>query len=128
MTNANITTGDWLKNSSSILKMAGILSARLDCLIMLEDATKQDRAHMLAYPEKILTGKTLQILDEMFNRRQKREPLAYIRGFKEFYGNDFLVNKDVLIPRPESEVFLELLASIKSKKGHKLLDVGTGCG
>ncbi|MEI6237312.1 MAG: peptide chain release factor N(5)-glutamine methyltransferase [Candidatus Saccharibacteria bacterium] len=125
---ANITAGDWLNNCSNILKMSGILSANLDCLITLEDTIKQDRAHVLAHPEMVLHGQTQQILDKLIIRRQIREPLAYIIGFKEFYGNNFIVNKDVLIPRPESEAFLELLVSIKPKKSHKLLDAGTGCG
>lgn len=63
----------------------------------------------------------------MLRRRQKGEPLAYILGYKDFYGRRFSVSRSVLIPRPESEAIIDLAKSLKPKP-QKILDVGTGSG
>lgn len=123
-----MTIGKWLLKATNTLKIAGINSARLDSLILLEDATNLDRSNLLAHPNKILQGSSLMLLNEWVERRKNREPLAYIRGFCEFYGHKFIVSPDVMIPRPESEVFLELLSKLKPDNNQKLLDVGTGSG
>jgi release factor glutamine methyltransferase len=68
----------------------------------------------------------------MIARRVDGEPVAYILGFKEFYGRNFIVNEYVLVPRPETESFIELLgalASVRPPKGiYNVLDMGTGSG
>ncbi len=124
----------WLKAAADRLKGAGIGSARLDALILLEDLLRQDRAHLLAHPEIRLTPAQLKKLDKQIARRVKHEPLAYIRGFSYFYGRKFKVNKRVLEPRPESETMIDLLKQIVvSQKSLvasqiKIVDVGTGSG
>ena len=70
----------------------------------------------------------LQLLTIILERRIKNEPIAYIRGFCDFYGRKFKVNKNVLVPRPESETFIELLKATNPTKHQKLLDIGTGSG
>jgi release factor glutamine methyltransferase len=119
----------WLSQSTRQLMEAGIETARLDCLVLLEDATNQSRAHLLAHPETPLQGLTLQRLNEQIERRIGHEPLAYIRGKVEFYGREFIVNHDVLVPRPESETMMELLLKLcKVKPCKEIIDIGTGGG
>src|SRR3990167_5993439 len=102
----------WLKDATEKLRTIGIGSARLDSLILLEDELGRDRAWILAHPETILQGSTLKKLNKKLARRAKHEPLAYIRGFSEFYGRKFKVNKRVLEPRPESETIIDLLKNL----------------
>lgn len=123
----------WLKQAETKLKAAGIGSSRLDALILLEDELGKDRSWLLAHPETTLQGQSLQTLDRRIERRLKHEPLAYIRGFSEFYGRKFIVNKEVLEPRPESETMVELLLDLAKSQKLKaksltIVDVGTGSG
>lgn len=125
---------DWLREAAARLDQAGIGSARLDCLILLENVTGQDRSWLLANPEHALTAPQIKKLDYYIARRAKHEPLAYIRGFTEFYGRRFEVDRRVLEPRPESETMIELLKELaesqKLKVKSRLIvaDVGTGSG
>lgn len=126
-----ITTAEWLARSEASLRAAGIGTARLDCLVLLEDCLGTDRASLLAHPETTPSVEQLNILDEHISRRVKHEPLAYIRGKTEFYGRDFTVNRDVLEPRPESETMIDLLKKLiqsDKKAGLRLADVGSGSG
>jgi len=107
-----MTVSDWLIEATQKLSTAGIGTARLDALVLLEDATSKDRAYLLAHPETRLQGPALQRLNEWIERRTKHEPLAYIREKTEFYGRDFIVNKTVLEPRPESETMITLLKEL----------------
>lgn len=116
----------WLKDVTARLESAGIGTARLDALILLEDATGNDRAWLLAHPEFVI--EKVAELDAKIKRRAEHEPLAYIRGFTEFYGRRFAVDARVLEPRPESETMIEQLMSLPLKDGMKLADVGTGSG
>jgi release factor glutamine methyltransferase len=130
----------WLRKFSITLREAGIESARLDCLILLEDATGHDRAWLLAHTELELTDAQTTILNNKVAQRAKHVPLAYIRGHVEFYGHDFAVNTHVLVPRPETEAMVGLLkdyaipaiststdAQLRMDEP-KIIDVGTGSG
>lgn len=129
---------DWLKTSSSRLSKEKLATARLDCLIMLEDVTAKDRGWLLAHPETNLTLDQLKLLNVLLLKRVKHLPMAYIRGFIEFYGRQFLVSKAVLVPRPESEDIIDLLKQLVTNKkslpkhlpGHPtvIVDIGTGSG
>lgn len=124
----------WLEGATARLAEAGIGTARLDCLILLEDILGKDRALLLANPEYPISPKFVNHLELQISRRINHEPLAYIRGFTEFYGRRFMLNKDVLEPRPESEDMIELLKDlVKSQKLKvqsklRIADVGTGSG
>lgn len=118
---------EWLSATTDKLSAVDIGSARLDALILLEDCLEKDRSWILAHPETILQGQALQKLDRQITRRAKHEPLAYIRGFSDFYGRRFKVNKRVLEPRPESETMVELFKGLKLEK-LVVADVGTGSG
>lgn len=129
-----MNNADWLKLATKKLDNAGIGTARLDCLVLLEDATGKDRAWLLAHPEHTVQATTLYRLNRQVKRRVQHEPLAYIRGKTEFYGREFLINHDVLEPRPESETMIELLKQLienqtpKAKSQFTVVDVGTGSG
>lgn len=119
---------DWLARASQELGESGISSARLDSLILLEDATNLTRAHLLAHEELELTKEQINKLNRWLRARAKHTPIAYIRGFTEFYGRKFLVNKSVLEPRPESETMIDLLKILKLPRKPTMADVGTGSG
>ena len=119
---------NWLKVASKELSAAGISSAQLDALILAEDQLGKDRAYLLAHPEIKLSEAQTKSLDRKLKRRLKHEPLAYIRGFCEFYGRRFKINKRVLEPRPESETMIELLKKLPLQAHPIMADVGTGSG
>lgn len=123
-----MTAGQFLKAATAKLERAGIGSARLDVLILLEDALHKDRAWVLAHPEAELSEALARRLERKLERRAKHVPLAYIRGFTEFYGRKFHVNRHVLEPRPESETMIELLKKLKLPAKPSIADIGTGNG
>ena len=125
--------GAWLASNTVSLTKAGIESARLDCLLLLEDATSKDRAWLLAHPEFELSDKQCSHLHGQITRRTQHIPLAYIRGYVEFYGRRFIVNEHVLVPRPESEAMIGILKDTVMSSSTNLdelsiIDVGTGSG
>ncbi len=138
------TTNNWLKSATSQLKQAGIQTAHLDSLVLLGDALKTDKSHILAHPEIVIQMKQLASLNNQIERRKNHEPLAYIRGKSEFYGREFKVNKHALEPRPETETMVDLLKQILNSQKPSLkeddplteknnvisiiVDVGTGSG
>lgn len=130
-----MTIGEWLQKTQIKLTQAGVASARLDSLILLEDTLGKDRAYLLAHLEINIDEPEATKLNRQINRRLHHEPLAYIRGKTEFYGRQFVVNKDVLVPRPETETMIDLLKQImggdrwKMEDGKiQLIDMGTGSG
>jgi release factor glutamine methyltransferase len=126
---AKTTLDELLTLSISTLQESKIPSARLDCLIIFEDALKTNRAIVLTEPGRILKKNEVDIIKEMVDRRSKHEPLAYIRGFCEFYGRRFDVSDSALVPRPESEEIITQLKEIAGRKKVGLvIDVGTGSG
>ena len=119
---------EWLKHATGLLDASDVASARLDALILLEDALKSDRAYLLAHPECTVQGSTLYQLEQRLQRRAKHEPLAYIRGKCEFFGREFVVTKDTLQPRSETEAMIALLKGAKLPKYPVIADIGTGTG
>lgn len=129
-----------LKEATRQLKAAGVATARLDVLVLLEDVTGKDRAWLLAHPEYEIPAEKARKLTNLFNRRAEHEPLAYLRGRTEFYGRTFLITPAVLEPRPESETMIDLLKELladtyskgvqpdKRPRGIHIADVGTGSG
>jgi len=94
--------------------------------ILLAHVLKKDRTFLRAFPETELTDEQQSRLDSLVKRREKGEPLAYILGYQEFYGRKFLVNKDVLIPRADTEILVQDV--LEFTKGKKLAVVDVGCG
>lgn len=127
MQTSDITIGRWLSLASAKLRECGIKSYRLDAELLLATTLEKDRTYLHSHPDTKLNEKQVHQIAQWLIRRQKREPIAYIRGFKEFYGRNFIVTPDVLIPRPETEEIIEILKSSSHTSG-KLLDLGTGSG
>jgi release factor glutamine methyltransferase len=123
-----MTAGELLSQADKQLRSAGISSARLDILILLEDVLHKDRAWILAHPETTIGSITAGRILRKVERRAKHVPLAYIRGHSEFYGRSFKVNRHVLEPRPESETMIEILKKLKLPPRPAIADVGTGNG
>jgi len=119
---------DWLKNTEKNLAGAGVGSAHLDALILLEDITKKDRAWILAHQDEQLSLTQIKRLSSRVKKREKHLPLAYVRGHSEFYGRKFLVNRHTLEPRPESETMIELLLKLPISTKVSIADVGAGSG
>lgn len=118
----------FLKSAITKLSRAGIETARLDCLVLLEDVLNTNRTRILSQPDTPLTEVELKKLEGLLHKRVQHIPLAYIRGKTEFYGREFIVTPAVLEPRPESETMIEILKSLSLPADSILLDVGTGSG
>ena len=100
--------------------------SRLDAELILCDILKLgDRSEIVRVEERKLPDERLRELNMMLVRRKEGEPLAYILGYKEFYGRKFNVNPSVLIPRPETEDIIDMVKELKPKT---VLDVGAGSG
>lgn len=136
---APTTINDWLANATSQLDRANIPSARLDAELILCHMLGVDRTWLIAHANDSLAMSALsqkggirrmglkEYGEKLVLRRLKREPIAYLVGHKEFYGRVFAVTSDVLIPRPETEAMIELLAPI-APGAKTLIDIGTGSG
>jgi len=95
--------------------------------LILAHILKKSREFVLAHPEIRLNKRQKTEFDELAKRRMSHEPMAYILGNKEFYGLDFRVTKDTLIPRPETELMVENIINLKPKSS-VIVDLGTGSG
>ena len=121
---------EWLKIATKSLKTASIPSARLDAELILANTLRKNRTYLHAHLDEEIDPRRFDIANARLDLRLDRVPIAYILGYKEFYGRRFTVSPSVLIPRPESEdlisLFLELTASEIAEK--VLIDVGAGSG
>lgn len=96
---------------------------------LLAWAIHKNKEYLYRNPEKALSRSQILAFKKYLRLRKNNYPLAYLRGYKEFYDLKFKVNKNVLIPRPESELIVETaLKFLKNKKSQNILDVGTGSG
>ncbi len=125
--NPPTTISDWLKQATKKLDAAGIASARLDAIILLEHATKLNRSQILAYEELPLTATQLAIANQHLSDRLAHIPIAYIVRHKEFWGMDLTVDSRALIPRVETEAMVEY-ALLRLPSNARVLDLGTGSG
>ncbi len=122
---------DLYQNAIERLQEAKIPDAQLEVSILLCHLLKISRAELFLN-EKILLPKMLDEFDELLRRRLRREPISYILGEHEFWSLPFKVTPDVLIPRPETEILIEIVLQIvkNSEEDYQgaILDIGTGSG
>jgi len=125
-----MTTGEFLQHATRQLQAAGIGTARLDVLVLLEDTLNTNRVHILANPDLLISKRQLEKLQKLLARRAQHEPLAYIRNKTEFYARNFFVDARVLEPRAESETMIDLLkrTSPRNQSNPSIIDIGTGSG
>jgi len=123
-----------LKVSTDYLKSKGIESPRLNAEVLLAHQLNLERIRLYLNFDKPLTGKEVSGYRSLIKRRISLEPLQYITGTQEFWSLDFVVDRHVLIPRPETEIAVEqaiILAKTIAQDGNQslqILDLGTGCG
>jgi len=118
-----------LTSARETLATGNIEDPALESEILLRHVLAIDRAGLYSDLDRELNQRHEKNLSQILERRRRGEPSAYITGHREFYGLDFTVNHDVLIPRPETELLVDL--TIKLARDHKITkiaDVGTGCG
>src|SRR5690349_22982846 len=125
--NANRSVADVLKQASIVLDGAGVPEARREAGSLLSFILDKDRTFLISHAEDRVDENSLVRLREFVERRADGEPLQYITGVQDFYGREFRVTPDVLIPRPETELLVE--AALEVNKAAKLIcDVGAGSG
>jgi len=120
-----------LNYSTDLLDKKNVSDARLNVELMLTDVLKCDRVKLYMDFDKPLSKKEISSFKVLLKRRLNKEPLQYVLGKTNFYGYDLIVNKSVLIPRPETEILVErVLEDIDSsnKKSVKLFEIGSGSG
>jgi release factor glutamine methyltransferase len=118
-----------LERAREQLARHNIENASLEAEVLLCHAMKIDRAQLLSEPEAELKKRHEDTFKTFIKRRLKGEPHAYITAHREFYGLDFYVDKNVLIPRPETETLVEQVIKVAKFQLHPLIiDVGTGSG
>lgn len=124
------TVGTLVKRASEILKSHGSKSPRLDAELLLVHALRlRERVEIYANLDRLLSEEEIGTYKKLIRRRAEGEPVAYITGKKEFYGTEFFVERGVFIPRPETELLVEVtLKKMKGRKNLKIVDVGTGSG
>lgn len=117
----------FIKEITGRLSGAGIESARLDCEVIVAHALDLEKYKLITDSSRNLTPDEIKKIEKMIKRRLKFEPVAYITGTKEFYSLDFIVNKHVLIPRPETELLVDM-AIYWGGINSSVLDLCTGSG
>jgi release factor glutamine methyltransferase len=146
-TSSGRTVAELLKHGSMQLQAALNLdssSARIEVQCLLQTVLQVNRAYLLTHPEQLLNADQQARYAALFERRLRGEPIAYILGEREFYGLNFKVTPATLIPRPDTELLVELalqripspgLSATRSRErgwgrggGFRVLDLGTGSG
>ncbi len=128
---AGVPVGRALVSATQRLTEAGCDSPRLDAQLLLAHVLGQERSWLFAHHDHPLSPEEAQRYTELVARRARREPVAYLIGRKAFYGLEFVVDRRVLIPRPETELLVDLaLDQLSRREGRPVAvaDVGTGSG
>jgi release factor glutamine methyltransferase len=126
-----VTYYDAAVRGRTLLIEAGILpeTATLDADLLARHALAWDLATWLARRGEPANDRFTHEYEQLIDRRRRREPVAYIRGVQEFWGREFLVSPAVLIPRPETELLIELASAyLRAHPRALVVDVGTGSG
>ena len=119
---------DLLNIGSTELKSKKIRTHQLDSEILLSKVLKKRREDILLNLDMNIEIEKINKYRDFIKRRSLREPIAYIVKEKEFWSKSFFVNKNTLIPRPETELMVEKLLKLNKNKSINILDIGTGSG
>jgi release factor glutamine methyltransferase len=117
-----------LKEASRMLEAGGVPEARREAGSLLSFVLGKNRTFLISHAEDAIDDDSLNRLREFVERRAAGEPLQYLTGAQDFYGREFRVSPDVLIPRPETELLVEAALEVCKAKDALICDVGTGSG
>ena len=115
----------WLQNAQAGLKRAEITNASLEAQVLAAHVLGTDRGGILTHPEWEINE---AFANELLQRRLQHEPLAYVLGYREFYGRRFAVTPSVLIPRQETETIITAFLESDLPEASRILDLGAGSG
>ena len=117
-----------INKASQILKNHNIQSYELDAQILLSEIMRVKREYLIANNKITISKEIMKKYDIAIKRRIKNEPIAHIIGKKEFWSNDYKVNRSTLVPRPETELLIYKIINFYKNKKINILDIGTGSG
>ena len=118
-----------LKKGQSILIDNNIISAKLDSEILMSQAIRKNKKFIILNLHKAIKKRDLDYFDNLIQERAKSKPIAQIIKKKDFWKYEFIVNNNVLIPRPDTEILIEqALKLVKNKNRLQILDIGIGSG
>lgn len=122
------TRGEAQRRATDALRRAGGPTPALDADVLLAHALGVPKEALVAHPEAELTGDEASRFDALVAKRATGVPVAYLRGYKEFYGLRFAVDARVLVPRPETETLVDAVRTYAAGRPLTVVDVGTGSG
>ena len=118
-----------LDTARELLAQSGIADPRREAVSLLVFALRRSSTFLIAHPEYELTATETGLFNVCVNRRSNREPFQYIVGYQEFYGLDFELSPDVLIPRPETETLVEdAIDTLQKLSNPRFCEIGVGSG
>ena len=117
-----------IKQASQLLKKHDIATHELDSELLLSDIMGVTREFLITNNNINISKNVIKKYNSAIKRRVNREPIAYITGKREFWSENFVVNKATLVPRPETELLIYKLISLFKNKRVNILDIGTGSG
>ena len=114
---------------TSVLKNKSIISAQLDTEILMAQALGKSREYIILNHDKVLNIENLEYFKKLVHERATRKPIAYLLNKKFFWKSEFYVNKNTLIPRPDTEIIIEQILKVTKNKNYlRILDIGIGSG
>ena len=114
---------------TSVLKNKSIISAQLDTEILMAKALGKSREYIILNHDKVLNIENLEYFKKLVHERATRKPIAYLLNKKFFWKSEFYVNKNTLIPRPDTEIIIEQILKVTKNKNYlRILDIGIGSG
>jgi release factor glutamine methyltransferase len=125
----SISISNAILEGAQVLRAAGVTDARRESGSLLAHAIRRDRTFVVTHAEEPLESAAIDAFRKLIDRRAAGEPLQYLTGHQEFFKLDFEVTPDVLIPRPETELMVEIsLELLKDDLDPFIADIGTGSG
>jgi release factor glutamine methyltransferase len=118
-----------ITEGTSVLKNKSILSAQLDTEILMAKALGKSREYIILNHNQVLDIKNLNYFKKLVNERATKKPIAYLLNKKFFWKDEFYVDKNTLIPRPDTEIIIEQILKVTKNKNYlQILDIGVGSG
>ena len=118
-----------ITEGTSVLKNKSILSAQLDTEILMAKALGKSREYIILNHNQVLDIKNLNYFKKLVNERATKKPIAYLLNKKFLWKDEFYVDKNTLIPRPDTEIIIEQILKVTKNKNYlQILDIGVGSG